>query len=338
MSAVTTSDSPATEALYLPTPSTLSIQNQSLVGALPSPPPTPLSLKSTLGQDLTPAYLPYHPYANRNPRFLFDQSQPADPAAQQGYGNRLPTGILGLPYFGHSMMDPHNLGINAQDQAAPNHQGFLPDMANTLPATMNASLPGTPEMMMHSMHPAAHMGYALHHQHPYHAQPAIVKSPKINVGEGRVYRCTKPNCSKIYKNSNGLKYHLEKGSCELDYNSQDELEANTTTSDSAAIKIAHRPYCCKVPGCGRKYKNLNGLKYHAKASHPELDFKSQVKLHRGTQKRPEQSPAQLSHLQHQHLQQQHMMMQQQQLQHQLLLQQQHQQQQHLQQQQAPHLQ
>ncbi|KAI9104813.1 hypothetical protein DFS34DRAFT_691045 [Phlyctochytrium arcticum] len=38
-----------------------------------------------------------------------------------------------------------------------------------------------------------------------------------------------------------------------------------------------RPYWCKVPTCGKRYKNLNGLKYHAKAVHPTLDFKDHVK-------------------------------------------------------------
>lgn len=43
------------------------------------------------------------------------------------------------------------------------------------------------------------------------------------------------------------------------------------------IKVANRPYFCKVDGCEKKYKNLNGLKYHAKIAHPRIDFKSQVK-------------------------------------------------------------
>ncbi|TPX56918.1 hypothetical protein PhCBS80983_g04208 [Powellomyces hirtus] len=45
------------------------------------------------------------------------------------------------------------------------------------------------------------------------------------------------------------------------------------------IKIALRPYWCRVPSCGKKYKNLNGLKYHAKVTHADLDFKTQVKGH-----------------------------------------------------------
>jgi hypothetical protein len=43
------------------------------------------------------------------------------------------------------------------------------------------------------------------------------------------------------------------------------------------IKIVSRPYFCKVPGCHKKYKNLNGLKYHAKVSHADMNFKKEVK-------------------------------------------------------------
>ncbi|KAJ1551659.1 hypothetical protein HK096_005491 [Nowakowskiella sp. JEL0078] len=127
------------------------------------------------------------------------------------------------------------------------------------------------------------------------------------------YKCPKPWCSKvrserklliflslnktfsqIYKNSNGLKYHIEHGNCELDYTSTDgaiaaaalEFDENGIPSSNRAglppptdIKITHRPYWCKVRGCGKKYKNLNGLKYHGKVSHPDMDFRSMVKGH-----------------------------------------------------------
>ncbi|KAJ3174662.1 Transcriptional regulator of ribosomal biogenesis proteins [Geranomyces variabilis] len=105
----------------------------------------------------------------------------------------------------------------------------------------------------------------------------------------RVHRCPKPFCMKTYKNPNGLKYHLDRGICEhfvnLDNGPATAAEDSTTRSfntlEAAAaagtVKIAHRPYRCKVPGCIKKYKNLNGLKYHAKAVHPTLDFLAEVK-------------------------------------------------------------
>lgn len=45
------------------------------------------------------------------------------------------------------------------------------------------------------------------------------------------------------------------------------------------IKLAKRPYWCRVIGCGKKYKNLNGLKYHGKVNHADLDFTKHVKGH-----------------------------------------------------------
>ncbi|KAJ3176904.1 hypothetical protein HDU85_006501 [Gaertneriomyces sp. JEL0708] len=101
----------------------------------------------------------------------------------------------------------------------------------------------------------------------------------------RLHKCPKPYCSKVYKNANGLKYHLEKGSCELDPSvplAQPQspyhdpyYEAQDPSYALGDIKIAIRPYFCKL--CGKRYKNLNGLKYHAKAMHPADDFKRDVK-------------------------------------------------------------
>ncbi|KAI9104580.1 hypothetical protein DFS34DRAFT_603699 [Phlyctochytrium arcticum] len=147
-------------------------------------------------------------------------------------------------------------------------------------------------------------------------------------GGGKRYKCPKPFCSKVYKNSNGLKYHLEHGNCEMDYAATSDGGANPDSPHMPAthihpiphqhqsptlhhalppyqnpatpppshdpyldyyhpqfypytmdIKIALRPYWCRVQGCGKKYKNLNGLKYHAKVCHPDMDFKGEVKGH-----------------------------------------------------------
>lgn len=156
-------------------------------------------------------------------------------------------------------------------------------------------------------------------------------SASISSSGRKVYRCPKAFCSKIYKNSNGLRYHLEHGNCELYFSGgaidpdsreitpgaagaravaqsaqlqrqrarqarqmgNDPLNTNNNNNNNindgnmmmmnsqlpVDIKIALRPYWCKVNGCGKKYKNLNGLKYHAKISHPYLDFKKEVKGH-----------------------------------------------------------
>ncbi|KAI8848758.1 hypothetical protein BC829DRAFT_393373 [Chytridium lagenaria] len=96
--------------------------------------------------------------------------------------------------------------------------------------------------------------------------------------KGKVFKCPRKFCTKVYKNSNGLKYHLEKGSCETEQGSL-EMQSAVAVSSNDALKVVHRPYGCKVDNCGKRYQNLNGLKYHAKTAHPSQDFKSDIYVH-----------------------------------------------------------
>ena len=52
-----------------------------------------------------------------------------------------------------------------------------------------------------------------------------------------------------------------------------QVEKNTPEG----TRIVNRLYWCKVDGCGKKYKNLNGLKYHSTHAHSDLDFQTDVK-------------------------------------------------------------
>ncbi|KAI9298990.1 hypothetical protein K502DRAFT_322590 [Neoconidiobolus thromboides FSU 785] len=71
--------------------------------------------------------------------------------------------------------------------------------------------------------------------------------------DGKVYKCPTEGCTKIYKNPNGLKYHINRGRCSTKSNQDSE-----------------KPYKCQVKGCFHSYKNSNGLKYHMQHSHQEL--------------------------------------------------------------------
>jgi hypothetical protein len=62
----------------------------------------------------------------------------------------------------------------------------------------------------------------------------------------------------------------EKGECEVDVSSAPHSEADPS------LRVVHRPYVCGVPGCNKRYLNLNGLKYHGKHHHPGLDFRAEV--------------------------------------------------------------
>nr|GAT54168.1 predicted protein [Mycena chlorophos] len=108
------------------------------------------------------------------------------------------------------------------------------------------------------------------------------------------FRCPKPNCSKSYKQANGLKYHMTHGSCSFApakdveavrallerkraaaaaasaNTSEDEPATPAPTSGSSELSPAElnevearmRPYACGVGDCSRRYKNMNGLRYH----------------------------------------------------------------------------
>ncbi|CAG8497416.1 24245_t:CDS:2 [Cetraspora pellucida] len=63
------------------------------------------------------------------------------------------------------------------------------------------------------------------------------------------YRCPVPDCTKAYKNANGLKYHNEHGH---------------TSSDGARQK----PWPCRVENCHKTYGSKGGLIYHVNRNHP----------------------------------------------------------------------
>lgn len=98
------------------------------------------------------------------------------------------------------------------------------------------------------------------------------------------FRCPKPNCNKSYKQANGLKYHMTHGSCNFtppkDVEEVRALlaskrsarsaagEANTTISEDELREVEReaerrlRPFICGIGDCPRRYKNMNGLRYH----------------------------------------------------------------------------
>lgn len=73
------------------------------------------------------------------------------------------------------------------------------------------------------------------------------------------FKCPKPGCMKSYKQANGLKYHMTHGQC--NFNPPPELESLQGLSEREAERRL-RPYCCQVAPCQRRYKNMNGLRYH----------------------------------------------------------------------------
>ncbi|CAH6720210.1 hypothetical protein CLIB1444_03S06854 [[Candida] jaroonii] len=84
--------------------------------------------------------------------------------------------------------------------------------------------------------------------------------------EDKPFKCPVIGCDKNYKNQNGLKYHRLHGhqNQTLQENPDGTIsvidpESNTPYLDASALE-KDKPYRCEV--CGKRYKNLNGLKYH----------------------------------------------------------------------------
>lgn len=97
------------------------------------------------------------------------------------------------------------------------------------------------------------------------------------------FRCPKPNCNKSYKQANGLKYHMTHGSCnygppkDLEQvqallaskrrsSNEDGVEGGVSEGEMREVEREAerrlRPFACGVADCQRRYKNMNGLRYH----------------------------------------------------------------------------
>lgn len=107
---------------------------------------------------------------------------------------------------------------------------------------------------------------------------AGVPDPQTDGSVPKPFHCPVIGCEKAYKNQNGLKYHKSHG-----HNTQ-QLAANENGTFSIVDPETLSPYPgtlgmekskphrCEV--CGKRYKNLNGLKYHRNHS-PACDSESQ---------------------------------------------------------------
>ncbi|KAL4243614.1 C2H2-type domain-containing protein [Abortiporus biennis] len=105
--------------------------------------------------------------------------------------------------------------------------------------------------------------------------------PATSLLLSKPFKCPKPNCNKSYKQANGLKYHMTHGSCNfappkdlehlqalLASKRSQKAEGDEPISDAELREVEKeaerrlRPYACGVGDCQRRYKNMNGLRYH----------------------------------------------------------------------------
>ncbi|KAH8698872.1 putative C2H2 transcription factor [Talaromyces proteolyticus] len=90
--------------------------------------------------------------------------------------------------------------------------------------------------------------------------------------EPKPFRCPVIGCEKAYKNQNGLKYHKAHGHNNQQLHENGDGTFSIVNPETAAPYPGtmgmekEKPYRCEV--CGKRYKNLNGLKYHKSHSPP----------------------------------------------------------------------
>jgi len=95
--------------------------------------------------------------------------------------------------------------------------------------------------------------------------------------ENKPFKCPVIGCEKAYKNQNGLKYHKQHGHQNQQLKQNEDgtfsiVDPLTSVPYPGTVGMEkEKPYRCEV--CGKRYKNLNGLKYHRQHSphcNPEL--------------------------------------------------------------------
>ncbi|KAI9702731.1 MAG: Transcriptional regulator of ribosomal biogenesis proteins [Bogoriella megaspora] len=90
--------------------------------------------------------------------------------------------------------------------------------------------------------------------------------------ENKPFKCPVIGCEKSYKNQNGLKYHKQHGHQNQQLKQNEDgsfsiVDPNTSMPYPGTLGMEkEKPYKCDV--CHKRYKNLNGLKYHRQHSPP----------------------------------------------------------------------
>jgi len=112
-------------------------------------------------------------------------------------------------------------------------------------------------------------------QFPAGTDPALVLQQMTSLmmppaEEHKPFRCPVIGCEKAYKNQNGLKYHKTHGHSTQQLHENGDgtfsiVNPETSTPYPGTLGMEkEKPFKCEV--CGKRYKNLNGLKYHKQHS------------------------------------------------------------------------
>lgn len=194
-----------------------------------SPPHTPVTHPVASAFDTTSVFLPYRRTSDLGPAAYYNASP--------------------------SMQRSHSTGAHI---TTPGIQPAL--LTRTPEETPRSSPPATP-----SSNPKVLNNSGIRRIITGPIVPNAATDPRPPLPGGKPFRCPTPNCTKSYKQANGLKYHLTHGQCS--FLPPDPVLENLTEKE-ADERL--RPFVCAVGanpggkggGCGRRYKNMNGLRYH----------------------------------------------------------------------------
>ncbi|KAF8553048.1 hypothetical protein OG21DRAFT_1414975 [Imleria badia] len=152
------------------------------------------------------------------------------------------------------------------------------------PATSRVPSPSSTSRQSASSHSSDPSAKASSSQQNSPRASTTLSRPASSLLLSKPFRCPKPNCNKSYKQANGLKYHMTHGSCNFappkDLEQVQALLASKRSAREAAGEDDNmitegemrevereaerrlRPFACGVGDCQRRYKNMNGLRYH----------------------------------------------------------------------------
>ncbi|KAG1795951.1 uncharacterized protein HD556DRAFT_1234822 [Suillus plorans] len=225
-------------------------------------------------------------YAGSNCSSLMLGAVPSPPASDNLHAPVTPVSELGSPY---SCLPPAAVFSTRNTPANTPSASHVPSSASTLrhsaPSTATPCSSGSPVSFE-----------AFSSQPPNQHASTMLSRPASSLLLSKPFRCPKPHCNKMYKQANGLKYHMTRGSCNFgppkDLEQVQALLASKQSAREAAgqedqgitedemreveweVECRLRPFACGVSDCPRRYKNVSGLRYHYQHSgdHSAIDL------------------------------------------------------------------
>ncbi|EKG18163.1 Zinc finger C2H2-type protein [Macrophomina phaseolina MS6] len=247
------------------------VQNQGFRTSTPTTPNTshpgfPLQNNPTVSSVNTPT-LGAAGQTQRTP----DSSVPGTPGEFDQdlgtYFGGLPMGMNAQMMQGNNM-DFGNMGFNANGYDG--FDGTIDQPAKRLYSKQGGGL--TPQQLQFALRQGK-LGTDSELAKQLRAQQLLMANGGMFPGEEiKPFKCPVIGCEKAYKNQNGLKYHKQHGhqNQQLKENADGTfsiVDPETSVPYPGTVGMEkEKPYRCET--CGKRYKNLNGLKYHRAHSPP----------------------------------------------------------------------